>query len=95
MEQLQQCITNSDINHLKEYWKFLNVKIFSGLDDTYQKSLDKLETDLFRLYVISAAQSNKSDKVSEFFEKMTAEIVNRAEWKEWFGELLCQFYVFC
>ncbi|CAD5118115.1 DgyrCDS6854 [Dimorphilus gyrociliatus] len=91
MEQLQQCITNSDINHLKEYWKFLNVKIFSTLDETYQKSLEKLETDLFRLYVISAVQSNKSEKVSEFFDKMTHDLVNRIEWKEWFGKLEDEF----
>ena len=38
------------------------------------------------MYVISAAQNSKQDKVNEFFEKMTPQLQGQPVWSEWFGE---------
>ena len=54
----------------------------------YASSVRKLETSLLKYYVVNAIQNNRSEKVTEFFEKMTPELQHQAEWKDWFGKLL-------
>lgn len=45
---------------------------------------------LLKFYVVNAVQSGRSDKVSEFFEKMASELQHQSEWKEWFGKKDCK-----
>ena len=58
-------------------------------------SVRKLEVGLMKFYIVHAAQNNKPERVMEFFEKMTPEIQNQSEFKEWFGKqtsfLACLF----
>lgn len=37
------------------------------------------------MYVINTVVNNKPDKMTEFFLKMTPELQNQSEWKDWFG----------
>lgn len=46
----------------------------------------KLETSILRLYVINTIQTNKSEKLTEFFEKMAADLQSQIEWREWFSK---------
>lgn len=52
--------------------------IFSGVK--------KLENAVLKLYLVNAIVNNKSEKVNEFFVKMTPELQNQTEWKDWFGK---------
>ena len=47
------------------------------------------------MYVIAAVQSNRPDKVNEFFEKMTPQLQGQSGWSEWFGETNCFFTSSC
>lgn len=38
------------------------------------------------MYLVNAIISNKSEKVAEFFNKMTPELQSREEWKDWFSK---------
>ena len=46
----------------------------------------KLETSILRLYVVNTIQTNKSDKLLDFFDKMAGELQHQQEWRDWFGE---------
>ena len=85
VEQLQQYITSYDLVNLREYWNFLNSRLFCRLEQRFMTSVRKLEVGLLKLYLVNAAQKNKSDKIREFFEKMTDTLQNQPEFKEWFG----------
>lgn len=50
--------------------------------------MKKLESSIFKFYVVNALSNNKTDKVTEFFSKMVNEIQGQAEWKEWYGEYI-------
>lgn len=77
---------------LKDYWVYLNRRLFARLEQRYMTSVRKLEVGLLKLYIINAAQTNKPDKVVEFFEKMTPELQNQPEFREWFGMLSRNFH---
>lgn len=57
----------------------------------YLGAVRKLEVGLFKFYVINAYQTNRRDRIVEFFEKMTPEIQNQAEFKDWFG--MCRIFI--
>jgi hypothetical protein len=44
----------------------------------------KLENAVLKLYLVNCAVNNKTDKVMEFFLRMTPELQNQNEWKDWF-----------
>ena len=85
MDILHTHINNHDLAGLREYWEFLDQRLFSRLEQSYTPSIRKLETSLLKLYIVNAVQSNKPEKVMEFFEKMTSELQGQAEWRDWFG----------
>jgi hypothetical protein len=47
----------------------------------------KLENAVLKFYLVNAVVSGKADKVTEFFAKLTPELIGQPEWKEWFGKL--------
>lgn len=49
-------------------------------------AIRKLENAVLKLYLINAITNNKQEKVTEFFTRMTPELQNQSEWKEWFSK---------
>jgi len=47
-------------------------------------AVNKLEQSVLKFYLIVAYTSNKTDKITEFFTKLSPELVSQSEWKEWF-----------
>lgn len=45
-----------------------------------------MENGVLKMYLINAVVNNKPEKLTEFFLKMTPELQNQAEWKDWFSE---------
>ncbi|XP_072340317.1 WD repeat-containing protein 91-like [Scyliorhinus torazame] len=84
VEQLQHLIQSYDLNGLREYWGYLDQRLFSRLEDAYRHTVNKLKTSLYRYYLVHTIQSNKIDKAQEFFQKQALELQNQPEWKEWF-----------
>lgn len=56
IDQLQQFIQNYDLVGLKEYWSYLDHRLFSRLEDVYRPTVNKLRTSLFRYYLVCTVQ---------------------------------------
>jgi hypothetical protein len=49
-------------------------------------AIRKLEASVLKLYLVNTAMNSKSDKMIEFFSKMSSDLQGQPEWKDWFGE---------
>lgn len=84
IEQLQQLVQSFDLAGLKEYWSYLERRLFSRLEDVYRSTINKLRTSLYRYYVINTIQKGNVERTQEFFLKQVAELQGQSEWREWF-----------
>ncbi|XP_036103028.1 WD repeat-containing protein 91 isoform X2 [Molossus molossus] len=84
VDQLQQLMQVYDLAALRDYWSYLERRLFSRLEDIYRPTINKLKTSLFRFYLVYTIQTNRNDKAQEFFAKQSTELQNQAEWKDWF-----------
>ncbi|KAK1190968.1 WDR91 protein, partial [Pygoscelis papua] len=84
VDQLQQFVQSYDLAALRDYWNYLDRRLFSRLEDVYRPTVNKLKTSLFRYYLIHTVQTGRNDKAQEFFLKQASELQNQAEWKDWF-----------
>ncbi|ESO82720.1 hypothetical protein LOTGIDRAFT_177643 [Lottia gigantea] len=87
VEQIQYYIVNNDLLGLRDYWTFLNSRLFLRLEQQYMSSVRRLEVNILKLYIVIASQSNKPEKIVEFFDKMIllADLQNQPEFREWFA----------
>ncbi|KAM6975501.1 WD repeat-containing protein 91 [Tautogolabrus adspersus] len=84
IDQLQQFVQNFDLFGLKEYWLYLDRRLFCRLEDVYRATVNKLRTSLYRYYVINTIQKGNLEKTQEFFQKQSLELQVQAEWRDWF-----------
>ncbi|XP_041916046.1 WD repeat-containing protein 91 [Alosa sapidissima] len=84
IEQLQLFILNGDLTGLKDYWGYLDRRLFCRLEDVYRPTVSKLRTSLFRYYLVCTVQNKNLEKTQEFFQKQAQELQGQAEWREWF-----------
>ncbi|XP_019114160.1 WD repeat-containing protein 91 isoform X2 [Larimichthys crocea] len=84
IEQLQQFVQNFDLFGLKEYWVYLDRRLFCRLEDVYRSTVNKLRTSLYRYYVICTIQRGNLEKTQEFFQRQAAELQGQPEWRDWF-----------
>ncbi|XP_066502849.1 WD repeat-containing protein 91 [Hoplias malabaricus] len=84
IDQLQQFIHSYDLSGLKEYWGYLERRLFCRLEDVYRPTVNKLRTSLFRYYLVHTIQMKNQEKTQEFFQKQTAELLGQVEWRDWF-----------
>lgn len=85
MEQIWGLISGFDLQGLREYWRYLNQRLFSRLEQRYAPSERKLESSLLKLYIVNAHQSGRQDKVLAFFEQLGVELQAHPDFREWFG----------
>nr|CAI5825492.1 unnamed protein product [Callosobruchus analis]CAI5838945.1 unnamed protein product [Callosobruchus analis] len=84
IEQMLQFISNYDLNSLRELWNHLDNHMFSKLESHFTPGVKKLENAVLKMYLINAVANSKTDKVMEFFVKLTPDLQNQTEWKDWF-----------
>ncbi|XP_036972606.1 WD repeat-containing protein 91 [Acanthopagrus latus] len=84
IDQLQQFVQNFDLFGLKEYWLYLDRRLFCRLEDVYRSTVNKLRTSLYRYYIINTIQRGNLEKTQEFFQKQALELQGQAEWRDWF-----------
>uniref|UniRef100_A0A3Q4BAT6 ARMC9 CTLH-like domain-containing protein n=1 Tax=Mola mola TaxID=94237 RepID=A0A3Q4BAT6_MOLML len=84
IDQLQQFVHSFDLFGLKEYWLYLDRRLFCRLEDVYRTTVNKLRTSLYRYYVINTIQKGNLEKTQEFFHKQASELQGQAEWRDWF-----------
>jgi len=85
VQYIHSCINNYDIDALRAYWSHLESRIFCRFDPKYEATVRKMQTSLFRLYVVTCMQNGKRKECMDFYEKMTPELHGVPEWKEWFA----------
>ncbi|XP_055087827.1 WD repeat-containing protein 91 [Periophthalmus magnuspinnatus] len=83
-DHLQQLVQSFDLAGLREYWAYLEKRLFSRLEDVYRSTVNKLRTSLYRHYVINTVQKGNVDKTQEFFMKQGPELQSQLEWRDWF-----------
>lgn len=84
MDHLQQLVQSFDLAGLREYWAYLEKRLFSRLEDVYRSTVHKLRTSLYRYYVVNTIQKGNLEKTQEFFMKQGAELQGQTEWRDWF-----------
>ncbi|KAJ8920303.1 hypothetical protein NQ315_011964 [Exocentrus adspersus] len=84
IDQLMQNINSYDLTSLRELWGHLDRHMFTKLESHFTPCVKKLENAILKMYLINAVANNKTDKVMEFFVKLTPELQNQSEWKDWF-----------
>uniref|UniRef100_A0A3P8YE25 WD repeat-containing protein 91 n=1 Tax=Esox lucius TaxID=8010 RepID=A0A3P8YE25_ESOLU len=90
IDQLQLFIHNFDLNGLKDYWSYLDRRLFCRLEDVYRPTVNKLRTSLFRYYLVHTVQvilffpSRNPEKTQEFFQRQAQELQVQPEWRDWF-----------
>ncbi|XP_060135713.1 WD repeat-containing protein 91 isoform X1 [Zootoca vivipara] len=84
VDQLLQFVHSYDLAALRDYWSYLDRRLFSRLEDMYRPTVNKLKISLYRYYLVHTVQTNRNDKTQEFFLKQASELQNQAEWKDWF-----------
>ncbi|KAI9468260.1 MAG: hypothetical protein EXX96DRAFT_591450 [Benjaminiella poitrasii] len=85
VDELLGAIANGDIQALVDYYRYLDLRFFSRLDNRFQRTIKKFELCLLRHYLIHAIQHKKRDKVIEFFDVYGTEIHGKPEWSQWFA----------
>ncbi|XP_058472775.1 WD repeat-containing protein 91 [Solea solea] len=84
IDQLQQFIQSFDLFCLKEYWLYLDRRLFCRLEDIYRSTVNKLRTSLYRYYIINTIQKGNLEKTQEFFQRQALELQGQVEWRDWF-----------
>ena len=56
VDQLQQLMQVYDLAALRDYWNYLERRLFSRLEDMYRPTINKPKTSLFRFYLVYTIQ---------------------------------------
>ncbi|XP_056137323.1 WD repeat-containing protein 91 [Lampris incognitus] len=84
IDQLLQFVQTFELSGLKDYWGYLDRRLFCRLEDIYRSTVNKLRTSLYRYYVVNSIQKGNLDKTQEFFQKQASELQGQSEWRDWF-----------
>lgn len=87
VDQISHYVYTHDLQSLREIWNHLDTNIFNKLEHFFTPTCKKLEQGIFKLYLVSAFNAGKSEKITDFFTKLSSELHAQPEWKEWF----CKF----
>lgn len=75
LESIQQAINTSELQDLRDIWKSLDSFFFSKLEQNYAEAVKKLETGLYKVFLVVAHKNGSHERVNEFFTKMATEVV--------------------
>ncbi|XP_077353254.1 WD repeat-containing protein 91 [Festucalex cinctus] len=84
IDQLLQFIHSFELSALKDYWLYLDRRLFCRLEDVYRSTVNKLRASLYRYYVVNTIQRGNLEKTQEFFQKQAVELQGQPEWRDWF-----------
>lgn len=89
-------LSNHFFNKLEHHFSSGNISYhYSAIQFSIYNSLffnitavTKLEQGILKLYLVTAYSSNKTEKINDFFTKLSGELHQQSEWKEWFCKLI-------
>lgn len=90
IDQITSSIATQDLQALRDIWTNLDGHLFNKLEHSLTSAVRKLEHGVLKLYLVTAHSAGKTDKITEFFMKLSAELQSQPEWKEWFYFPFCK-----
>lgn len=85
VEQLFHHINSYNIGALLDLWDYLSRNFFARLDKDFSFTVKKLDLSLKRYYVVHCVSTSHADKMEEFFEQCSSDLLKDPEWRPWFG----------
>ncbi|KAJ1971830.1 hypothetical protein H4R35_005028 [Dimargaris xerosporica] len=83
-QQLLTLAQNLDIQGLLQYWRYLDLRFFSRLEEKYLDTAKRLEQCLVKFCMAAAVQQKQPDRLIECFDEYAAAMVDHTEWARWF-----------
>ncbi|KAI6176823.1 hypothetical protein M3Y97_00840600 [Aphelenchoides bicaudatus] len=78
-------IEHYEIENLIAIWEFFNTKLFNNLDEHENRTANKLEADIFKLYLANCVQNKQLQRCTDFYTKMGPMITKNPQWTDaWF-----------
>lgn len=74
LESIQQAVNTSELQDLRDIWRSLDSFFFSKLEQNYAEAVKKLETGLYKVFLVVAHKNGHTERVNEFFSKMATEV---------------------
>ena len=66
--------------------QFLESNVFSKLEPELQRAFKDLTSSVYKKYVVNAIENDRTDKVTEFFDRVAGRLRHQAaEWGPWFS----------
>lgn len=56
VDQFLQFVHSYDLAALRDYWSYLDRRLFSRLEDMYRPTVNKLKISLYRYYLVHTVQ---------------------------------------
>ena len=90
-------LQTSDLSGYLEFWEHLDQRFYSRLDASFTSSARKLDLLLKRYYLVVCVQNGKTDKIADFYRRLSSEIQSSSEWRDWLSEcrLMCVLCASC
>lgn len=85
VDTIMSFIGNSDLIGFNDFWRMLERKFFSRLPTEYGLTQRRLLNSLRKKYVVHAMQTNRAERVKEFYDSVVSELCNDPDWRPWFG----------
>lgn len=77
LESIQLAVNTSELQDLRDIWKSLDSSFFSKLEQNYAEAVKKLETGLYKVFLVVAHKNGHTERVNEFFNKMATEVIQQ------------------
>ncbi|KAJ1925329.1 hypothetical protein IWQ60_004624 [Tieghemiomyces parasiticus] len=74
-----------EIESVLSYWRYLDLRLFSRLEEQYSPSVRHIEQELVRYCMIEGIARKKMGKVLACIEIYSSEMMHSAEWTRWFA----------
>ncbi|KAJ2824361.1 hypothetical protein GGI24_003428, partial [Coemansia furcata] len=86
VDELLGMATGLDAEGLLEYWQYLSYRFFSHLSPKYHRTTRMFEKRLIRLFLVSAINADKREKIRQFMDKHGKTLGQQGgDWIPWLG----------
>ncbi|KAJ1979838.1 hypothetical protein H4R33_005625 [Dimargaris cristalligena] len=84
-QHLIDLVAGLDIQGVIGYWRYLDLRFFSRLEEKYSSGVRFIEQELVRYCIITALKEKARTKVLECLEIYAPEMIHTSEWTRWFA----------
>ena len=86
VDHIVSFLQTSDLPGYLEFWEHLDQRFYSRLDASFTSSARKLDLLLKRYFLVVCVQNGKTDKITDFYRRLSSEIQSSSDWRDWLSE---------